>query len=110
MGTKRTLSKTFWLGRLRCFIEHHPWLPAEEEVFVPLSDLKVGLFFEGGVHLVGDHSTLQINFNDPTLIIICHTKSSVERIYRFPWARFIGFELIPSRHAPEPEVQRFFLN
>lgn len=110
MDTKRTRSKAFWLGRLRSFIEHHPWLPPEEEVFVPIADLQIGLFFEGEIHLIGDHSNIQINFNDPKLVIICHTKQTTEHIYRFPWERFIGFELIPTRTATEKEVERYFLN
>lgn len=107
---KKPTARAFWLARLKFFVEHHPDFPVDEEIYVPRNHLRIGLYIEGDIHIVGDDSTLQINFNDPALIVICHTKAATEHIYRFPWSRLIGFELIPTRAAPEPNRRGYFLN
>ena len=96
-------------AELRSFIEHDDRLPKSEDVFVPPRDLTIGIFMEGGVYVAGDRETLCVNLNSPEVLVLSLEKKDGQHIYRFPWSRVVGFELIIRKGDPRISM-RFGLN
>jgi hypothetical protein len=105
------MSKSLWKRKLKLFLKPHPVLhPAGEDVYVPTRELKIAFWFEDGLKVVGDEDSLQINFNDPDLLVLAVEAKKASHIYRVPWRRLVCFELIRDSEVTEETTQRFFLN
>lgn len=54
---------------------------------------------------MGDSKSLEVNYNNPDLLIIELKSDGTDRIYRIPWDRLVCFELIrsysPADGSPE---------
>jgi hypothetical protein len=86
----------FWKQKISYFIERHPiFMDTEEEIFTPRQDIKVRFWFDGNLQVEGLYNKLEINYNDSDLLILATEYS----IYRIPWNRLIGFEIIIDKNA-----------
>lgn len=94
-------------SELKNFIEHDDSLPKNEAVFLPKTDLTIGFFVEGGVYVAGDRETLRVNLNSSEMLVLLVEQKDGEHIYRFPWTRIIGFELI-AKGIDDPELLQLF--
>ena len=55
---------------LETFIRPHPVLhPDAGDIFTPREGYAIRFFFEGGTTIAGSGAPLEINFNDPDLLI-----------------------------------------
>ena len=103
--TKRSPEATI-KAELKFFVEHDARLPRSEDVFVPARDLTIGFFIEGGIHIVGDRETLRVNLNSDDMLVLLLENKDGEHIYRFPWSRVVGFELVSEKS--DPRIGQFF--
>jgi|SRR5690348_3239010 len=87
----------YWRGHLKPFIEFDSDYESAGEIYVPREHLNIAFLFEGGFRVAGDRSSLQINFNAPGLLILLFVEDATENIYRIPWSRLVGFQLISKR-------------
>lgn len=58
--------------------------------------------FEGGFHVGGDRASIQLNYNFPGVMILRTEDDCGEHVYRFPWSRLVGFDLMPKRSRSTP--------
>jgi len=92
------------LRALQSFIEPHPVLhPEAGDIFTPRGKTEIRFFFEGGASVIGSAPELEINFNDPDLLILATGPS----VYRFKRSALVGFELVREdlEHSPPPDVR-----
>jgi hypothetical protein len=84
----------FWRRELSPFLDPAPeFAGSEERIFVPSRDLTITLFFEGGIARKGTATTIQINLNYSSLIVLHQERAGISTVSRFEWSRFLGFEL-----------------
>jgi len=95
---KQSAQEKYWRGHLKHFIEFDTGdYEGAGEVFVPREHLGIAFLFEGGFRIAGDREALQINFNSPGMLILWHHTDEVDSVYRIPWSRLVGFELLTRR-------------
>lgn len=95
------MSPEIWKQNLYHFLAPHPaWHDSGEEVYVPRDGISVAFFFDGGLRVAGDSVSLEVNYNNPDLLILGVKADDSDRIYRVPWSRLVCFELI-RMHPPQ---------
>ena len=96
-----SMSPETWKQNIQQFLSPHPaWYEAGEDVHVPRENLTVAFLFDGGLRVVGDSASLEVNYNHPDMLILGVRGPDGDRIYRMPWDRLVCFELI-RHHPPE---------
>lgn len=81
-----------------------------EEAYEVRKKLKMIFLFEGGFKVSGEKSKVSIHFNDPDLLILM-TGPNPTKIYKIPYHRLIGFELIRGSKSKKMEDSfQFFRN
>ena len=99
-----------WRTTIRFFLQEHPELfPAGEKVYLPKDELTVTLWFEGGLRVSGDASSLQLNYNSDDLLVLALLEGSKHRIFRVPWNRLVSFEIAVDASA-DRKIPRHFLS
>ena len=89
------MEKDFWKNKLRFFLTEHPFFEnTEEDVLTPQQGLKIRFWVEGNLQIEGVYDDLEINYNDPDLLILAKRNEGLNDIFRIPWHRVICFELI----------------
>ena len=90
-----------WKRNIQQFLAPHPtWHEPGAQVFVPRNHLSVAFLFDGGLRVVGDGASLEVNYNNPDLLILSVRVEGCERVYRMPWSRLVCFELV-REHPPD---------
>lgn len=83
--------------KLKYFIEPHPeFIGTEEKIYTPKKGINIKFWFEGDLQIEGFHINLEINYNDPDLLVLALRGKDEERIIRVSFERLIAFELIPN--------------
>jgi hypothetical protein len=99
-----------WIKACQFFLQPHPELfPAGEKVYVPKDEIKVTLWFDGGLQLSGDARSLELNFNTEEYLVVAVRDGTKDRIFRVPWDRLVSFE-ISTENGPPDSRHEWFLN
>lgn len=89
------MERDFWKGKIQYFLtEHSSFKDTEEEVLTPEKGLKIRFWIEGNLQIEGEFEDLEINYNDPDLLILAKRNEDSDNIFRIPWHRLISVELI----------------
>lgn len=90
----------FWKKELKWFVVKHPKYinpkveEDEEDIWTPRKDITIRFWIEGNIQIEGVHNELEINYNNPRLLILSFPSEDKKRsIIRVPWKRLIAFEL-----------------
>jgi hypothetical protein len=103
------MTREFWMRKMLPFL-----IPIEamkkvgEDAYEVKKKLQMIFLFEGGVKVSGEKNKVSIHFNDPDLLILMTGPNPV-KIYRIPYQRLIGFELVNESKKMEDSFQ-FFRN
>jgi hypothetical protein len=93
---KVKMTREFWMPKMLPFL-----IPIEalkelrEDAYEVKGKLKMVFLFDGGFNVTGEKDNVSINFNDPDLLILMTGPNPVH-IYRIPYHRLVGFDLIIS--------------
>ena len=81
-----------------------------EEAYEVREKLQMVFLFDGGFKVSGEKNNVSIHFTDPDLLILMTGPNPV-KIYRMPYHRLIGFELIRDSEGKKMEESiQFFRN
>ena len=86
----------FWKNKIKWFLVEHPFSEGNEheEIYTPKEGLKFRFWIEGNLQVEGIYSELEINFNDPDLLVLSRLMHKENgSVFRIPWSRVIAVEL-----------------
>ncbi|PHQ35863.1 hypothetical protein [Rhodopirellula bahusiensis] len=91
-----------WKKHIQFFLTPHPvYHEAGEDMYVPREGYTVASIFTGGLRIVGDTETLEVNYNNPDLLILSLNTTATSHIYRFDWDHLVAFELVRDNEADD---------
>lgn len=94
----------FWKKELKFFTVRHPQFSSpnvapeeEEQIFTPKEGYLIRFWIEGNLQIIGGNLNLEINFNNPELLVL--SLKDIDQgyhrsTYRIPFERVVCFELI----------------
>jgi hypothetical protein len=103
------MTKEFWIAKMMPFL-----IPIKAvkklggEAYGVMEKTEMIFLFEGGFKVSGEKDNISIHFTDPDLLILMTGPNPV-KIYRIPYHRLIGFELIRDSEGKTMEDSIQFL-
>lgn len=96
------MKKKFWQKKLKHFLIKHPFFEdlEYEKIYTPKEGLKIKFWIEGNLQIEGIYEEIEINFNDPDLLIVSFNKFRGS-VFRVIWKKLIAVEFIPINEEDE---------
>jgi hypothetical protein len=104
------MTKDFWMRKMLPFLNLiKAFEERGEKAYEVREELRMTFLFDGGFKVSGEKDNVYINFDDPDLLILMIGPNPIQ-IYRIPYSRLVGFELITESSEEDIGAIKFFRN